>query len=387
VTDASPTPGPASEPARFVTVTAVYQLSEAGRKALLLAGGDGRALQQPTIQVPPNRLHLVSVDAQGVARLKLRPRFEMDVNQHVVRADTHPTYDAPPTLEDLFRDAARNHELERVYQAERTVTRARKRETERERRAAIAQAFLADKAQRALATPPVPTPTRCCLLVPGQGRVVFDVRKDEGVAREVPPEAFRRFRVDEQARRVRNQQARAVHLALHEEKLRYIAEWVAQHGTPDLRARHAAGVLPMADAVEAIADQAFAAVGDRPIYTRDGVATLQAHLRQFPEYTEVAVSPRDLVVTSAPALNATAEQWAVVRALQAAIPDATVILRSHRLSWKRRQQAPSLTLTSALVTQEVSPFTLRREFATCAETSDRLISAAEAGAHRPASEG
>jgi hypothetical protein len=362
VTDASPAPTPAPEPARFLTVTAVYQLSEAGRKASLLAGGDGRALQQPKIQVPPNRLHLVSVDAQGVARLKLRPRFETDVNQHVVRADAHPTYDAPPTLEDLFRDAARNHELERVHQAERTVTRAKKRDTERERRAAIAQAFLADKDRRALTSPPVPTQARCCLLVSGQGRVVFDVRKDEGVAREVPPEAFRRFRADEQARRARNQQARAVHLALHEEKLRYIADWVAQHGTPELRARHAAGVLPMKDAIEAIADQVFAPVGDLPVYKHDGAERLQAHLRQFPDYADVVVSPRDLIVASASALDATAEQWAIVRVLQTAMPEVSVTLRSHRLSWKRRQRAPSLTLTAVLVTRETGPFTLRREF-------------------------
>jgi hypothetical protein len=257
----------------------------------------------------------------------------------------------------------RNHELERVYQAERTVTRAKKRETERERRAAIAEAFLADKAQRALATPPVPTPNRCCLLAPGQGRVVFDVRKDEGVAREVPPEALRRYRADEQARRARNQQARAVHLALHEEKLRYIADWVAQHGTPELRARHAAGVLPMKDAIEALADQAFAAVGDLPAYKHDGVERLQAHLRQFAEYADVVVSSRDLVVTSATAINVTSEQWAIIRALQAAMPAATFALRSHRLSWKRQQRAPSLTLMAVLVTQETGPFSLRREFA------------------------
>jgi hypothetical protein len=42
----------ASEPARALAVMAVYQLSEAGRKASLLWGGDGRALQQLRVQVP-----------------------------------------------------------------------------------------------------------------------------------------------------------------------------------------------------------------------------------------------------------------------------------------------------------------------------------------------
>jgi hypothetical protein len=45
------------------------------QEASLLAGGDGRAVQQIALHVPANRLHLVSVDKQGVARLKLRPRF------------------------------------------------------------------------------------------------------------------------------------------------------------------------------------------------------------------------------------------------------------------------------------------------------------------------
>src|SRR5438552_10001650 len=65
------------EAPRTLAVTATYVLSEEGRKASLLAGGDGRTVQELTINVPTNRLHLVSVDASGVARLKLRPRFEM----------------------------------------------------------------------------------------------------------------------------------------------------------------------------------------------------------------------------------------------------------------------------------------------------------------------
>ena len=37
---------------RTLTVTATYLLSEEGRKASLLAGGDGRAVQELTVQVP-----------------------------------------------------------------------------------------------------------------------------------------------------------------------------------------------------------------------------------------------------------------------------------------------------------------------------------------------
>jgi len=62
------------EAGRTLAVTATYVLTEEGRKALLLAGGDGRAVQEMVLEVPSNRLHLVSVDANGVARLKLRPR-------------------------------------------------------------------------------------------------------------------------------------------------------------------------------------------------------------------------------------------------------------------------------------------------------------------------
>ena len=158
VTD--PASGPPPESARSLTVTAVYQLSEAGRKASLLAGGDGRAAQHITVQVPTSRLHLVSVDPQGVARLKLRPRYETDAEQRVVRVDDAPTYDVPPTIDELFREAARNHERERVYLAERTVTRAKKREADHERRLQVAQAFLADRTQRAMVHP-APSPKRC----------------------------------------------------------------------------------------------------------------------------------------------------------------------------------------------------------------------------------
>jgi hypothetical protein len=158
--DTLTTETPGQKPARGLTVTAVYHLSEAGRKTSLLAGDDGHAVQRITVEVPPNRLHLVSVNGHGVARLKLRPRYELDAEQHVLCIDMAPIFDQPPTIDELFRLAARNHQLERAYHAKRTLVRDEQSDTQRVRRTEIAAAFLADPTQRAL-THPSPTPRRC----------------------------------------------------------------------------------------------------------------------------------------------------------------------------------------------------------------------------------
>jgi hypothetical protein len=353
--------GPVSpEVCAGLTVTVIYLLSEAGRKASLMAGGNGRELQQITVHVPASRLHLVSVDAQGIARLKLRPWYAMNADQRIIRTDALPTYDKPPDIEELFRAAAKNHELERAYETERTATRSRRRETQREQRRACAEAFLSDPAQRALVYP-APSPKRC-VLVTEQGRVAFHTATDEGLARDVPPEAHRRFRADLRARREHNLQERAMQLALHDEKKRYLAAWVALHGTAEQQARHAAGVLPMDEAVESITDQVFAALSDRPRYARDGAERLQAHLRQFPLYAHAVVTAADLLITGTNAVKSTASQWRTLQKIQAAIPDATVVLRLHKLTWKRDSSAPPLTLVGILATTKTGPFTLRREY-------------------------
>jgi hypothetical protein len=136
---------------------------------------------------------------------------------------------------------------------------------------------------------------------------------------------------------------------VHEEKKRVVAEWVATHGTAEQQARHAAGMLPMAEVVEGMTDEAFAALADWPRYQRGGAAQLQAHLRQFPQHADVVVTTLDLEVTSKNAVTATAEQWAVVQRIQALVPDATVTLREHSLRWKRDREAPTLTVVGVLV--------------------------------------
>ena len=355
---AIPTPGP--EVPRTLSVTASYLLSEDGRKASLVAGGDGHAVQQIALQVPASRLHLISVDKQGVARLKLRPRFEMDGDRGIVRVDAAPLYDSPPTIDDLYRAAARNHELETAYYAERTAERTKRRDSGRELRETVAEAFLADKGQRAVEHPP-PSPKRC-YLVTEHGRLLFDVATDLGMAKDVPPEAHRRFRADLRAKQERNRQDRAAQLELHQEKRRFVADWIAVNGTAEQQARQAAGVFPMDEAVAAITDHMFAGLADHPRYIRDGVQRLREHLAQFHEHAATAITPADVGVHSEHAKTATAAQWQLVREIHNRIPAATVVLREHRLTFKRDAQVPALIVFGILVTLKHGPFTLRREY-------------------------
>src|SRR5919106_2130495 len=132
------------DPKQRLAVAATYLLSEEGRKASLLSGGNGRALQEVTIHVPANRLHLVTVDTNGRAHLKLRPRFELNAEQRVVKIDALPTYDVPPTVDDLFREAGRNHQLEHTFHAEQSAARRAEREADVQRREEVAASFLAD---------------------------------------------------------------------------------------------------------------------------------------------------------------------------------------------------------------------------------------------------
>lgn len=343
---------------RALTVKALYTLSENGRKASLIEGGNGRAEQVIDVAVPTNRLHLVTVDAEGNARLKLRPRYDVRPDGRVTQINAPPVFDRPPTLDDLFLSAAKNHELERAYVAQR---RGGSRDAQRELRARLAEAFLQDSTQRAMLHPP-PAPKRCYLMSE-HGRIFFDADRDDPPARDVPAEAQRRFRADERARRERNLEDRARRLAFHEEKKRFVTEWIAVKGTRDQQERQAAGLLPMPEAIEAIADEAFSALRDWPPYIRNGPEVLQVHLRRYSKYENAVVNRTDVAVIDADATEATSQQWARTQEARALIPDAVVTLRMHRVTWRPDAQAPSVVLHGLLVVRTVGPLVLRREFA------------------------
>ncbi len=352
----------ASAPAQSLNATASYRLSEAGRKASLLSGGNGREDQELSIDIPITRLHLVHVDPNGVARLKLRPRYEIEGNQRIVRIDAPPVYDIPPTIEALFQDAARNHELEALYYAQRSAERANRQETEEEWRRRVAQEFLADPSQRAM-TSPAPT-TRQCVIRTERGRVHFDAKRNRGAGRQVPLEAFRRYQADLRERKARAYANRAAHAIVHSERERIVHDWIRAHGTPDQRERLTVGMLPIEEGIDAMAADAFRALAQIPEYEVNGPgpSQLQAFLRHFPSYGDVVVTPLDLLVVNRALPTATPAQWAFLQQVQAAVPDAKVILRERCLVWTRDTQAPKLRHITVLALKKVGPITLRREY-------------------------
>jgi hypothetical protein len=67
------------------------------------------------VHVPTERLHLVSVDVDGAARLKPRLGTRSIVNSVLCELTPASTYDASPEIEELFRKAPPGHQLERAY--------------------------------------------------------------------------------------------------------------------------------------------------------------------------------------------------------------------------------------------------------------------------------
>ena len=59
----------------------------------------------------------------------------------------------------------------------------------------------------------------------------------------------------------------------------------------------------------------------------------------------------------------TAPQWAAVKEFQALFPQATIVVRVHKVTWKHDSQVGLPPAVGILVTQRVGPFTLRRELA------------------------
>ena len=349
---------PANDAQRTLKVLAEYRLSEDGRKAALLSGRNGRALQRVTLTLPATRLHLVRVEPSGIALLKLRPQFQIGSDQRIVRMDQRPVYDHPPTLDELLQDAARNHELERGFYGQQTA-RATPDEAYRAWLEETAREFLADPTRRAIRHP-APTARRCQLRT-SRGSISFNATHMTGLAQQVPLEACRRFQNDLRIRSGQAAMQREHDVIVNEQRRRAMEEWVGTYGTPDQRQRFAAGMLPRGEWLAAVADSIFAPVATLSLYDSDGARCLQAFLRQLPAYASIVVTKADYRVITRVLPTATPAQWEWLQWIRCAVPGASVRLRERELVWTRDARAPRHRTTTIRVTTKVGPLTLRRE--------------------------
>jgi hypothetical protein len=351
---------PALEPQRALKVRAEYRLTEAGRKASLLHGGNGQARQQVTLTLPATRLHLVQVAKDGTAALKLRPQFKLNAEQRIILIDGRPSFDHVPTVDELLQDAARNHELERAFFGQKTTARVSRREAYAQFIEETAREFLADPTRRAVVHP---TPsTRKCQLVTARGPVYFFANYGSAVVRQVPLEASKRFRNDLRIRHGQQEVQREHDVTINTERRRLMEEWVATHGTPDQRERFAAGAMPKSEWLAAATDCAFEALSAMPTYDSNGARTLQDFLRQLPAHASVVVTYADYRVVTKPLTTATPVQWEWMQFARREVQNANVHLRERELIWNGDSRAPRHRTVTLLATTKLGPLTVRREF-------------------------
>jgi hypothetical protein len=115
-------------------------------------------------------------------------------------------------------------------------------------------------------------------------------------------------------------QETAAQIASRAHQKQVIAQWIAQYGTPQQRARQAAGVLPMEEVIAAMTNQAFEAGNGFEGYPMGGAPRLQQRLRQIPQYTNVVINPTDLTILGTDAVKATEAQWDGCPGTPACIP-------------------------------------------------------------------
>jgi hypothetical protein len=344
------------EVGRTLKAVAVYQLSEAGRKASLLAGGNGRMTQNVKVDVPVSRLHLVQVDEQGSACLKLRPKYVVDATERIACIDSIPLFDKPPSIDELFHEAARNHQLERAYVSQRTLAR----ELERDKRLRLARAFLDDPSQRALLHPP-PEPRLCYLGGPDRHKVRFDGRRVEGIDRDVSVEAFRRFRADVRSADARKERLRLESQGNYEKKKVQIIEWLKEHGTSEQLDQFMAGTLPMHLVIADVAEVTFGALRGLAIFSRNGLEILQSQLRAMPQYARTVVNECDLTIRTRPAGHPTEAAAVLTHRVKSQVPGAQTQVLLREFSWKR-DRAVKASLQTVVVTRKLGALLLRREY-------------------------
>ena len=173
---------------------------------------------------------------------------------------------------------------------------------------------------------------------------------------EYRAEAIRRNEADDAAKKVEDE-------TRVKAKASQIAAWVAEFGDENQRERWGAGLLPEAEAVDAIEALAFDPIGAFETYERikrnDVRAKCDGNCACASDYRSCEVE-----FESKDSTKATAEQWEKMKAIRSLLPAAIVTLREHSgVCQDDDCKTGSLTRYSLLVKLTVGAFTFTRSLA------------------------
>lgn len=278
------------------TITLVYRLSESGRRAALLAGIPATQYQMipiPVSAVPASLAGHISVAEDGRGYLTLvrdtgadtlaHSRIGLYAIEHGYDESGQPTYadlDAP-----ILDPAAWLADLAARLPQMRADAVARRKAIDDERHAREAEQSAVRAARDA------------------EQWAARERAKAEAAAREAAEAA--------------KKQARA----------NAIAAWVTKCGTPNQRARFAAGVLPEPEVIDAMADEVFGAVSAarfRAVTREECLAALNPYdAEAIGDDAEVTCDVRDLDAL-------TAAQWDALEAIRAQLPEGAQ-LKARRI--------------------------------------------------------
>lgn len=333
-----------------------YMLSEAGRKASLLAGGDGREQQTISGALTTENIDLFKIDAQGIARAAigtLATNYAQGYSNPptYLAATDGPKQDAPPTWEQAVS----------AVQVAASVARSKAAEKAVAEEAAVAQeriniahnaAIVAEWERGLLADPAARMPGNT--YTGGVSHEIYTQLRFPPYLNDILSAGFRsemrrRKEADEAEAARGKADALKVQLAL-------VSEFVATHGTASQIQRYEATLLPSLELKELIAADLFSALAEFPRYERMTASDVCGEGAEREDDEHVKFSNSE-------AAEVPADTWDIYLAIKAAAGESVSI--EVRLHHGRCEcdGVPSQERYGVKVVKALGSFTIAREFA------------------------
>jgi hypothetical protein len=344
----------------FFDFTFEYLLTQAGQRASLLAGGDGKSTQRVE-----GKISLADAEALGIefkdGDLERRKYYVRtgDVEKYqngkertyaqkdnVYGDFVKARYDEPQTFESLLTDSLRF-----IEEQNQTIGRLK------EEWATVERLYFEN-------SPEIEARKNRNYNYP---EIVWNDKVFEFSSNHLP--VYQEFKRREQekitaretAEREKKEQEAREKAEREAAKVQFIAAWVAEKGSDNQQERHAASLLPRDEVLEVIKIEAFAALSEFAEYEKITFGEVRGLCDERCacnyETCKIDCSAEDADAVSA-------SEWDQIKAMKAILPDATFTLREHEcLCDDDDCKTGTIERKGLYVKRVVGPFTFNKEFA------------------------